>query len=210
MKRAAILPLLLLSALPLPAGKSAAVPLMKKPTQTAEIPNLGVPKPKQNCPNWAWAAAIQLMLAEQKIADFDQTYWVMKSAGGELCIEKPIDLDDLKQLVDGDYKLSDGGDIHLQGIITPGAPTDVIYFADQLKQGQTALLLWRGRPYLLQAIEYDEYIYPNGQRMFEARTLTLLDPLTRQAEVFEKTKDDPSELGGVFEVKVGPVNPSRY
>jgi hypothetical protein len=202
--------LLLLSALPLEAGKSAAVSLIKKPPQTTEIANLEVPKPKQACPNWAWAAAIQLMLSEQDITDYKQTYWVMKSAGGELCIEKPIDLDQLKQLVDGDYKLSDGNDIHFQGVVTQGAPTDVGYFINQLKQGQTAMMLWHGKPFLLQAIEYDEYIYPNGQHTFEARKLTLLDPLTKEAAVFDKTKDDIKKLGGVFEVKVGPVDPFLY
>lgn len=204
--------LLLLLALPLWAGKNKNLNpnLMKKPPQTAEIANLEVPKPQQNCPNWAWAVAFQLMLAEQNITDYKQNYWVMKSAGGELCIEEPINLERLKQLVDGDYKLSDGNDMHFQGVITPGAPTDVSYFVEQLKQGRTAMLLWRGKPYVLQAIEYDEYIYPNGQRMFEARKLTLLDPITKKAEIFEKTKDDPAELGGVFEVKVGPVDPFKY
>ena len=210
MKRAVAI-LLFLLALPLWAGKNKNLNpgLMKKPPQTAEIADLEVPQPKQNCPNWAWAAAFQLMLAEQNIADYKQNYWVMKSAGGELCIEEPIDLDRLKQWVDGDYKVADGSYMHFQGVVTP-ALTDVIYFVDQLKHGQTAMLLWHGKPYVLQAIEYDEYIFPNGQRMFEARKLTLLDPITKKADVFEKTKDDPSELGGVFEVKAGPVDPSKY
>lgn len=209
MRRAAVI-LLLLSALPLSADKNTAALPLKKPPQTAEIAHLDVPKPQQPCPNWAWAAAFELMLAEQNVSDYKQTYWVMKSAGGELCIEKPIDLDRLKQLVDGDYKLSDGNDVHFQAVVTPGAPTDVSYFVSQLQQGQTAMILWRGKVYVLQAIEYDEYIYPNGQRMFGARKLTLVDPLTERAEIFDRTKDDPSEIGGVFEVKVGPVDPFKY
>lgn len=182
---------------------------MKKPPQTAEIASLTVPKPKQACPNWAWAAAVQLMLQEQQVSGFDQEYWVLKSAGGELCIEQPVDLDQLKQWIDADYVLNDGSHVHFEGVITPGAPQDVSYFVAQLQNGQTAMVLYKGRPCVLKAIEYDEYLYPNGQRMFEARKLTMLDPLAKAPIVFDKTKDDVADLGGVFEVKVEPVNPLR-
>jgi hypothetical protein len=57
---------------------------------------------------------------------------------------------------------------------------------------------------LLQSIDYDEYIYPNNQRMFEALKLTLVDPLSDKPIVFEKGTDDLSDLGGVVEVRVGP------
>ena len=210
MKLAAAL-LLIVSALPLWAGKKQpiGVGLTKLPPQTAQIDDLKVPKPKQACPNWVWASAFQLMLEQQQVTDFNQEYWVLKSAAGELCIETPIDFDQLKQWVDGDYLLSDGNHVHLEGVITPGAPQDISHFVQQLKDGRTALVLWKGRPYLLQAIEYDEYIYPNGQRMFEARKLTLLDPLAKAPVIFEKTKDDIADIGGMFEITVGPVDHFR-
>ena len=206
MRCAAVL-LLIVVTLPLLAGKKQQLnpALVKKDPQTAEIADLKVPKLKQACPNWGWAAAIELMLEQQKVVDYKQDYWVTKSAGGELCIEKPIDLDQLKQWVDGDYKLMDGNDVHFEATVTPGAPQDVSHFVQLLKDRQTALVLWSGHPYLLKAIEYDEYIFPNGQRMFEARKLTMLDPLGKDPVVFEKTKDNMDDLGGMLEVKVGPI-----
>ncbi len=208
MRRAAAF-LLVLAAVPVwaeKAKKQINPMLAKKPPQTAEIALLKVPQPKQACPNWAWAAAVQLMLEEQHVTGYDQQYWVLKSAAGELCIEKPVDLDQLKQWIDGEYVLNDGTRAEFDSSITPGAPQDVSYFVDQLQKGHTVMVLWKGRPCVLKAIEYDEYIYPNGQRMFEARKLTLVDPLSKTPIVFDKTKDDLADLGGVFEVKVGPVN----
>lgn len=202
--RRAVSILLIVAALPLWAGKKkpALGPLYKQPTQTVEIAGLQVPKPKQACPNWAWAAAVQLMLEEQKVTDFKQDYWILKSAGGELCIETPVDLDQLKQWIDGDHILLDGNHVHLEGVATQGAPQDVSYLVQLMKEGRTTMILWKGQPYVLQAVEYDEYIYPNNQRLFEARKLTMLDPIGGKPVVFEKTKDDIAELGGTFEVRV--------
>ena len=199
----------MLAAVPAWAGKTKKQinpMLVKKPPQTAEIASLAVPQPKQACPNWAWAAALQLLLEEQQVTGFDQQYWVMKSAGGELCIEKPVDLDRLKQWVEGEYVLNDGSHAEFDATITLGAPQDVSYLVSQLQNGRTAMVLWKGRPCVLKAIEYDEYVYPNGQRTFEARKLTLVDPLEKAPIVFDKTKDDIADIGGMFEVKVGPVD----
>lgn len=201
--------LLLLAAVPVCAEKTKKQinpMLVKKPPQTAEIASLKVPEPKQACPNWAWAAAVQLMLQEQQVSGFDQEYWVLKSAGGDLCIEKPIDLDQLKQWIDGEYVLDDGTHAEFDSTVTEGAPPDVSYFVAQLQKGRTVMVLFKGRPCVLKAIEYDEYIYPNGQRMLQGRKLTLLDPLSKTPIVFDRTKDDIADLGGVLEVKVGPVN----
>jgi len=205
--RRAVAILLIAVVVPLWAGKKDQIlpQLMKKPPQTVEITDFKVPKPKQACPNWAWAAAVELMLEQQNVVDYKQDFWVTKSAGGELCIEESIDLDQLKHWVDGDYKLMDGTDAHFEATVTPGAPQDVGHFIGLLRDNRTALVLWNGRPYLLKAIEYDEYIYPNGQRMFEARKLTLLDPLAKAPVIFEKTKDNLDDLGGMLEVKVGPI-----
>jgi hypothetical protein len=179
--------------------------LVKQAPQTAEIPNLEVPTPKQSCPNWAWAVAVQLMLEKQKVVDYPQTYWILKSAPGELCIDSPVDLADLKHWIDGNYKLMDGNDAHFEAVVVSGPPQDVGYLIRLLRDGVPPLILYGGRPLVLQAVEYDEYIYPNNQRMYEARKLTMIDPVSRQPVVFEKLKDNADRLGGVLEVKVGPV-----
>lgn len=208
--KSAVAILLIAAAIPVSAGNKKPLPtLVKKPPQTAEIPNVKVPKPQQACPNWAWASALQLMLEQQHVVDYGQEYWILKSAAGDLCIESPVDLEQLKEWIDGDYKLMDGSDVHFEATVTSGAPDDVAHFVQLLKDGQTALVLWKGRPCVLQAIEYDEYIYPNNQRMFEARKLILVDPLSKDPVVFEKTKDDIADIGGVLEVKVGPIDHFR-
>jgi len=204
MKRAVAL-LLILTALPLWAKKKPLPTLVKQPPKTAEIADLKVPASKQACPNWAWAAAVELMLEKQSVVDYKQTYWILKSAAGELCIETAIDLDQLKHWVDGDYILMDGNHVHFEGTVVSGPPQDVGYLIQLLQEGRPAMLLWHGHPYVLQGVEYDEYIYPNSQRMYEARKLILLDPLGKDPIVFDKTKDDLSEIGGVFEVNVGPI-----
>lgn len=203
MKRAAAI-LLICAALPIFAGdkKVYSPSLVKKPPQTAEIADLKIPKPQQACPNWAWAAGLELMLEEQKVVDYKQEYWILKSAAGDLCIETAVDLDQLKQWIDGKYKLMDGSDVHFEATVTQGAPSDVSHFVQLLKDGRTALVLWKGRPCVLKALEYDEYIYPNGQRMLEARKLTLIDPLEKVPVMFEKGKDDAADIGGVLEVAV--------
>ena len=210
MRRAAAI-LLIISALPLLAGdkKVTLGPLVKRDPQTAEIKDLQVPKPKQACPNWAWAAVVQLMLEKQNVTDYPQTYWVLKSAAGELCIESPIDLNQLKHWVEGDYILSDSSHVHFGGIVTPGAPQDVAHLVALLREGHPVMVIWQGRACVLKSIEYDEYIYPNNQRMFEARKLVLVDPLAKDPVLIDKTKDDLSQFGGVFELKVGPIDHFR-
>jgi hypothetical protein len=200
-----LLGLVFLLTLPVWAGKKPLPTLVKQDPKTVEIAALEVPKPRQACPNWAWASVVELMLEKQDVVDYKQTYWILKSAAGELCIESAIDLDQLKHWIDGDYKLADGSDVHLETTVTSGAPQDVGYLIRLLQEGHPVLVLWRGRPLVLQAVEYDEYIYPNAQRMFEARKLTMMDPLAKEPVVFDKTKNDAAEIGGVLDVKVGPV-----
>src|SRR5215813_11996567 len=183
--------------------KPKGASLVKLPTATAEVKGLEVPRPKQACPNWAWAALLELMLAERDF-DLKQTYWVLKAFPGELCVESPVNLDYIRDTVKGDYVLMDGRHVHLSGVVTKGAPTDVGYLIANLREGHPLMLLWRGRPVLLQSIDYDEYVYPNDQRMFEALKLTMIDPLDDKPVVFEKGTDAMSDLGGVFEVRVGP------
>jgi hypothetical protein len=148
------------------------------------------------------------MLARQNV-DLKQTYWILKANAGELCIETPVSLNALKRTVDGDYVLLDGRQVHLEGVVTPGAPRDVGYLVGSLREGRPLMMLWQGRPMVLQSMDFDEYIYPNNQRMFEAVRLKLVDPLGDAPVVFEKLNHSMSDLGGVFEVRVGPIEHFR-
>lgn len=186
------------------ADKPKGAPLVKLPRKTIEIKDLEVAHPKQPCPNWSWAAALETMLLRQQI-DLDQRYWVMKAYPGELCIETPIDLEFIQRLVKGDYVMLDGRKVHIEGVVTRGAPTDVGNLIIHVRDGQPLMMLWQGRPVLLQALDYDEYVYPNSQKMYEATKLTLVDPLSGKTIVFEKGTDNMSDLGGVFELQITPA-----
>ena len=187
------------------AGKKHGLSLTKLPTATAEIKSLSIPTAKQKCPNWAWAVTVEMMLARQGV-DIKQTDWIMKANGGELCIESTPVLEDVKRVVTGNYVQPDGSKIHISGIVTKGA-TDVGYLVGSLREERPLLILYGGRVLVLQSMIYDEYIYPNNQRMFDVVKMTLVDPLGGAPVVYEKTNDDPMLVEGIFEVRVGPIEP---
>ncbi len=187
------------------AEKRTGVSLTKLPTKTEEIKALMIPVPKQRCPNWAWAAAVEMMLARQNV-DIKQTDWILKANGGELCVESTPVLDDIKRVVTMNHVQPDGSKIHIKGIVTRDA-SDVGYIVTSVRDQRPLMMLIGGQVLVLQSVVYDEYIYPNNQRVFEIVKMVLLDPYGGKPVVFDKGVDDTSQIGGIFEVRVGPVEP---
>src|SRR5882724_11026645 len=67
-----------------------------KPDQTADLAaETKLSTAKQNCENWAIAAGLETMLQHQNVA-LDQSFWIMRLNGGELCIDNPPTIDGLK------------------------------------------------------------------------------------------------------------------
>lgn len=205
LRRPCIVALLLVGMLPAAAEKKTGVAITKLPTKTEEIKALLIPVPKQHCPNWAWAAVVEMMLARQDVT-IKQTDWILRANAGELCIETTPDLQQIKRVVTMNYVQPDGSKVHLKGIVTPDA-SDVGYLVTSVRDQRPLMMLIGGRVLVLQSLDYDEYIYPNNQRMFEIVKMSLLDPFGGKPVVFEKTKDDTSQIGGIFEVRVGPIEP---
>ncbi|MGI9103236.1 MAG: hypothetical protein ACR2IF_12435 [Terriglobales bacterium] len=194
--------------LPLVAGKKpSAVPLMKLPPKTAEVAALALPPLGQKCANWAWASELEVMLKGQQVS-LNQNYWVQKANGGEVCVETLPSLEDLTRLVDGAYVLDDGRKVRLVSKAidgAPGIPDDVI---GPLREGRPLLMFWKGRALAVRAVVYDEYIYPNGQRMFQIREMKMVDPLLpgKDGELgFVTGRDDASQITGIYRVVVEPV-----
>ena len=103
--------------------------------------------------------------------------------------------------------------VRLQSRFTPGAPTIPDDVIAPLRQGRPALLFWKGRALILYGAAYDEYILPNGGRLFQIRELKLLDPLVsgdKRQLSFVNGTDDPSQIDGIFEVIVTPLNPMPW
>jgi hypothetical protein len=205
LRRLSIIAIVVVCSLPAIAGKKLGVSLTKLPTATVEIKSLKVPHPKQSCPNWAWAAAVEMMLGIQGV-DIKQTDWVLKANAGEVCIESAPLLENIKRVVEGNYVQPDGSKIHITGIVTTDV-SDVGYLIASLRDGHPLLILYAGRVLVLQGMLYDEYIYPNNQRMYEVVKMTMLDPLGGDPVIFDKSTDEPARVQGVFEVRVGPIQP---
>lgn len=200
MRRTAGILLLLLAAIPLGADKKKGVPLVRRPEQVAEVAKPSLPTPAQKCANWSWAVGLEVLLRAQDVV-LTQNYWVRKVNLGEVCDERPTSLEALTRHIDGDYTLEDGRKVRLESTVILGAPTIPDQLIAPLRQGRPILLFWRGRAFLLYGVVFDEYIYPNGQRMYQIRELKLLDPLAEEAQrqvSFVNGRDDPGEIGGAL------------
>ena len=187
--------------------------LQQLPQGSVTVEGLAPASPRQNCENWLWAAEVETILKTQKI-DLPQTYWVQQANLGEVCVDAPVDLESIANLIDRDYQLEDGSKFHLTALRTIGAPTDMGHVISSLRQGRPFILLWRGHPLLVTGMVYDEYSYPNGQHMFEAREIDMIDLLypdgdERRTRSFVKGTDNMDEIGGALEVVASPVDPFR-
>ena len=195
------------------AKKNGSNILQQLPQGSVTVEGLTPATPKQKCENWLWAAEVETILTAQKI-NLPQTYWVQQANLGEVCVDAPVDLESLSSLIDRDYQLEDGSKFHLTAVRTIGAPTDMGHIISSLRQGRPFILLWKGHPLLVTGMIYDEYGYPNGQRMYEVRQIDMLDLLypegdERRTRSFVKGTDNMDEIGGALEVVASPVDHFR-
>lgn len=196
------------------AGKHGSNVLQQLPQGMIAIDDPPFATPKQKCENWLWAAEVETILKAQKI-DIPQTHWVQQANLGEVCVDAPVDLESIAKLIDRDYQLEDGSKFHLSAHRGRGAPSDVGGMISSLRQGRPFILLWNDHPLLVVALTYDEYTYPNGQRMFEVREIDMVDLLypeddERRSRTFVKGTDDINDIRGTLEVVSEPIDPFRW
>ena len=174
-----------------------------KPDQTADLAaetKLGTAK--QNCENWAMAAGLETMLQRQNVA-LDQSFWIMRLNGGELCLSDLPTIDALKLMVNRDFVLDDGRHVRLEIHFEPGAPVNVDPMIAGLKLQQVTLILWRGHPYYLTGVTYDERIGRDGTRFFEVKEIRLANTYPKLPGVtFQRGRDDPAEIQGTVSITV--------
>jgi hypothetical protein len=195
---------LLLPALSLQAAdKKQQQSYYLKPDQSAGLASGAKLIPaKQSCENWAMAAGLETMLQQQNVA-LDQSFWVMRLNGGELCVDDMPSIDALKLVVNRDFVLDDGRHVRLEIRFEPGPPISVDSLIAGLKLQQVTLLLWRGHPYYLTGITYDERIGRDGTRFFEVKEIRLANTFAKLPGVtFQKGRDDPAEIQGILSVSV--------
>jgi hypothetical protein len=174
-----------------------------KPDQSADLTrDTKLITAKQSCENWAVAAGLETMLQQQNVG-LDQNFWVMRLNGGELCLSDLPTIEALTRAVNKEFVLDDVRHVRLEIQFTPGPPVSVDPLIAGLKSQQVTLLLWRGHPYYLTGLTYDERIGRDGTRFFEVKEIRLANTFAKLPGVtFEKGRDDPGEIQGILRVRV--------
>jgi hypothetical protein len=206
--------LLLIAAVaaPSPAAKKKGIPLLLNVGVMAELPSPPAASVAQKCENWAWAAGVEAILRIQDVP-LDQHYWVLKSDGGEVCLESLAPLEQIARVINGEYVLDDSRKVRLEARYAVGSPANLDSIILGLRAGRPALLVWKGHAYILYGVVYDEYISPTGHRFFDIRELKLVDPFydeDRRLVSFVKDRDDPADIGGTFELTAIPILPTDW
>lgn len=176
-----------------------------KADQTADLVPAKMSAARENCENWALAAGLETMLQRQNVA-LDQSFWVMRLNGGELCVPELPSMDALAQVVNKEFVLDDGRHVRLELHFVPGAPVDIGAVIAGLKQQQLSLLLWHGHPYYLSGVTYDERIGRDGSRVFVVKELRLADTYAKQPGItFQRERDNADEIAGILTVSVSQL-----
>jgi hypothetical protein len=190
-------------ALSLPVAGQKQQSYYLKPDQTADLASeTKLITAKQSCENWALAAGLETMLRQQNLP-MEQNFWVMRLAGGELCLSDLPSIEAVAHTVNNEFVLDDGRHIRLELHFVPGPPVNIDAVIAGLKLQQISLLLWRGHPYFLTGITYDEHIATDGTRLFVLKEMRLANTFGKQPGVtFEKGRDNPDEIQGIMSITV--------
>jgi hypothetical protein len=202
---ALVLALLLL---PASAGKKPKFSLTALPDKNLVVADVQDPVAEQDCPNFAFAAEMESILRTQGVTTLDQRFWVEKLNGDLTC--RPIpDYENLQRIVVGDYTVSANRHVRLTVRYTTALPTTTDELVVPIAQKRPFILLWRGVPHLVTGITWHEAYFQNGQRMVEITKFALTDPTGHKeehAKVFDRDKDQTSDLGGMFDVTVSELD----
>ncbi|HEV2991220.1 MAG TPA: hypothetical protein VG759_22465 [Candidatus Angelobacter sp.] len=175
--------------------------LYTKPAQTADLESQTFVTAKQNCENWGVAAGLENILKKQGV-HLDQTFWVTRIYGGELCVNELPSVELLAHAINGAFVLEDGRHVRLELHYVSGAPSNIDDVVAGIKHSQLALLLLRGHAYYLTGVTYDEFIGRNGARMFGITELRLADTFPKlPGATFQKGRDDPAEIAGILSIQ---------
>jgi hypothetical protein len=173
-----------------------------KPDQTADLAVNKLITARQECENWAVAAGLETMLQKQGI-QLDQSYWIMRLNGGELCVPEMPSVESLTKLVNREVVLPDGRRAILELQYVPGAPTNIDGLIYGLQIQNVSLLIFRGHTYYLAGATYDEYIGLDGGRMLQVKELRLANTFAGKPGIaFVRGRDNPDDIQGMITVSV--------
>jgi hypothetical protein len=180
--------------------------LYTKPNQSIDLEAAKLATARQECENWALAAGLESLLKRQEVS-LDQSFWVIRVYGGELCVpDSPPAIDAFAKIMNNEFVLDDGRHVRLELHFSPSAPTNIDAVIFGLKQQQLSLILLRGHPYYLTGATYDEQIGRDGSRMFIIKELRLANTFVKQPGItFENGKDSVEDIQGIINVSVSFV-----
>jgi hypothetical protein len=183
-------------------GNAQKQRVLVNPDQTADLAPAKMSTARENCENWALAAGLETILQRQNVG-LDQSFWIRRLNGGELCIAEMPSIDALAQVVNKEFVLEDGRHVRLELHFVPGAPVDIGGLIAGLKQQQLSLFLWHGHPYYMSGVTYDERIGRDGSRVFLVKELRLADTYAKQPGItFQRDRDKADEITGILTVSV--------
>lgn len=187
------------------AGDKKKPILYTKPNQSIDLEAPKLVTAHQECENWALAAGLEALLKQHEVA-LDQSYWVMRVYGGEICVpDSPPSIEAFAKTMNNEFVLDDGRHVRLELHFSSGAPTNTDALIYGLKQQQLSLVLQRGHPYYLTGVTFDEQIGRDGSRMFIIKELRLANTFAKQPGItFEHGKDNVDDIQGIVSVSVIP------
>jgi|SRR5947209_1836592 len=181
-----------------------------KPNQTADLNAPKLVTAKQECENWALAAGLESLLRQQNVS-FDQSYWIMRIYGGELCVPEMPSLEAFAKVINNEFVLDDGRHVRLELQYSSGAPSNTDALIYSLRQQQPSLMVLRGHIYYLTGATYDEQIGRDGSRMFIIRELRLANTFAKQPGItFEHGRDNIEDIQGMISVSVIPEKKQEW
>jgi hypothetical protein len=180
----------------------------QRPDQTIALNTVPEVVAEQACPNFAFGAAMEAILRAQGVDALDQNFWVGKLNGDTTC--RPIPSYELLQrMVEGDYTVGINRRVRLTVRYTNAFPpvTDVLIVP--LSQQRPYILGWKNGLFVVTGITWHETYFHTGQKIVEITRIGMMD-LTSDGDErmveFARGKNEPAELGGMFEVIVTPLD----
>ena len=130
----------------------------------------------QNCPNWCWAAASEMLVKSQGICDIPQEEFVRRIYGPGLpCLPTFGSLEPIRVAITGVYDLPDGSQVALTGAYQYGVPTDVLGMIQSIVQKRPFIFAWQGHAWVAYGIKF----FFTGPLTVQFTEIELIDPLAQ-------------------------------
>jgi SAM-dependent methyltransferase len=156
----------------------------------------------QHCPNWCWAASLQ-MLAKSQGIDLPQEWFVKKIYGAKLPCLPSGSFETIQQAIDGLSEVVNGTTVTLSGAFHYGIPTDPAGMIRAIQDKRPFIFGYNGHAYVCYGLTWLEQ-----QPFIRVIELNLIDPLWKlvperpELTTFNVFRDPLILINGTFELLV--------